>query len=82
MENNNNTINTNTDYGMDTSTPLTFDHPEKLAEGVTLEEGEIYAKSFINEDNGEVKFNIVVRNKLTGKEIKRDVVIGTIEDEE
>lgn len=80
MENDNNTINT--DSGIDASAPLTFDHPEKLAEGITLDEGDIYAKSFINEDNGEVKFNIIVRNKATGKEVKRDVVIGTIEDEE
>lgn len=85
MDNNNihgDMINTDTDVNMGNSTPLTFDHPEKLAEGITLDEGDIYAKSFISESNGDVKFNIIVRTKSTGKEISRDVVIGTIEDEE
>ncbi|MGK0465221.1 hypothetical protein [Clostridium sp.] len=65
--------------------PVTFDHPEKLTEGVSLEKGDVVAKSFISEVDGVVKSNIVVENKVTGETAKRDSVIGEIdqiEDEE
>lgn len=62
--------------------PVTFDHPEKLTEGVTLEEGDVTAKAFINEEDGCVKFNIVVENKTTGKVAKSDAVIGEIDEDE
>lgn len=65
--------------------PVTFDHPEKLTEGVSLAEGDVTAKTFINEVDGQVKCNIVVENKVTGEIAKRDTVIGEIvenEDEE
>lgn len=65
--------------------PVTFDHPEKLTEGVSLEKGDVVAKSFVSEEDGVVKSNIVVENKVTGETAKRDSVIGEIdqvEDEE
>ncbi len=65
--------------------PVTFDHPEKLTEGVSLEKGDVVVKSFINEEDGHVKSNIVVENKATGEVEKKDAVIGEIdqvEDEE
>lgn len=66
--------------------PVTFDHPEKLTEGVTLEKGDVVAKAFINEVDGCVKSNIVIENKATGEVSKKDAVIGEIvvneEDEE
>ncbi|MEK6265651.1 MAG: hypothetical protein N2B06_12940 [Clostridium sp.] len=65
--------------------PVTFDHPEKLTEGISLEKGDVVAKSFISEEDGVVKSNIVVENKVTGEIAKRDSVIGEIdqfEDEE
>ena len=62
--------------------PVTFDHPEKLTEGVTLEEGNVTAKAFINEEDGCVKSNIVIENKATGEVAKRDVVLGNIVEEE
>jgi len=58
--------------------PVTFDHPEKLTQGVSLVEGDVTAKSFINEVDGEVKCNIVIENKATGEVAKRDAVIGEI----
>jgi len=62
--------------------PVTFDHPEKLTEGVSLVEGDVTAKSFINEVDGEVKCNIVIENKVTGEIAKRDAVIGEIVENE
>lgn len=59
--------------------PVTFDHPEKLTQGVSLEEGNVTAKAFINEENGCVKSNIVVENKVTGEIAKKDAVIGNID---
>ena len=35
--------------------PVTFDHPEKLTQGVSLEKGDITAKTFISEEDGCVK---------------------------
>ncbi|MBU3145703.1 hypothetical protein [Clostridium sp. CF012] len=64
------------------SKPVTFDHPEKLTEGVSLEKDDIIAKTFINEEDGCVKCNITVENKTTGEITKRDEVIGTIVDDE
>ena len=69
------------------SKPITFDHPEKLTQGISLEKGDVVAKTFINEEDGCVKCNIVVENKVTGEVAKRDEVIGEIvedddEDEE
>ena len=37
------------------SKPVTFDHPEKLTQGVSLEKGDVVAKTFINEVDGLVK---------------------------
>lgn len=65
-----------------TEKPVTFDHPEKLIEGVTLKEGNITAKAFMSEENGCVKSNIVLENKITGNVSKRDVVIGNIDIED
>jgi hypothetical protein len=62
--------------------PVTFDHPEKLTEGVSLEKGDVVAKSFISEEDGVVKSNIVVENKVTGEIAKRDSVIGEIDQVE
>ncbi|MBU3114153.1 hypothetical protein [Clostridium lacusfryxellense] len=62
--------------------PVTFDHPEKLIKGVSLEEGDVEAKTFINEVNGQVKVNIVIENKNTGEIAKKDEVIGEIVKEE
>jgi len=62
--------------------PVTFDHPEKLTQGVSLEEGDVVAKTFINEVDGVVKANIVVENKVTGEVAKRDTVIGEIVEDE
>ena len=64
------------------SKPITFDHPEKLTEGVSLVEGDVTAKTFINEVDGKVKANIVIENKVTGEISKRDAVIGEIVEEE
>lgn len=64
------------------SKPITFDHPEKLTEGVSLVEGDVTAKSFINEVDGHVTANIVVENKATGEIAKRDAVIGEIIEDE
>ena len=64
------------------SKPVTFDHPEKLTQGVSLEKGDIVAKTFINEVDGVVKANIVVENKVTGEVAKRDTVIGEIVEDE
>ena len=62
--------------------PVTFDHPEKLTEGISLVEGDVTAKAFINEEDGRVKFNIVVENKVTGEIAKRDSFIGEIVQDE
>ncbi|MGH4120445.1 hypothetical protein [Clostridium sp.] len=59
--------------------PVTFDHPEKLTEGVSLEKGDVVAKSFISEEDGCVKSNIVVENKVTGEIVKKDAIIGEID---
>ena len=64
------------------SKPVTFDHPEKLTEGVSLVEGDVTAKSFISEVDGHVTSNIVVENKATGEIAKRDAVIGEIVEDE
>ena len=64
------------------SKPITFDHPEKLTQGVSLEKGDVTAKTFINEVDGQVKCNIVVENKVTGEIAKRDAVIGEIVEDE
>lgn len=60
--------------------PVTFDHPEKLTQGVSLVEGDVEAKTFINEVDGQVKCNIVIENRATGEIAKRDTVIGEIVD--
>ena len=65
-----------------TEKPVTFDHPEKLTKGVTLKEGNITARAFISEENGCVRSNIVIENKITGNVAKKDVVIGNIDIEE
>lgn len=62
--------------------PVTFDHPEKLTQGVALEKGDIIAKTFINEEDGHVKANIVVENKVTGEVAKKDEIIGEIVENE
>jgi len=62
--------------------PVTFDHPEKLTQGVSLEKGDVTAKSFISEVDGEVKSNIVIENRVTGEIAKRDAVIGEIVESE
>ena len=62
--------------------PVTFDHPEKLTEGISLVEGDVTAKSFISEVDGEVKCNIVIENMATGEKAKRDAVIGEIVENE
>jgi hypothetical protein len=62
--------------------PVTFDHPEKLTEGVSLVEGDVTAKAFINEEDGRVKFNIVIENKTTGEIARRDAFIGEIVEDE
>ncbi|MGH4050849.1 MAG: hypothetical protein ACREVX_05770 [Clostridium sp.] len=62
--------------------PVTFNNPEKLTQGVCLVEGDVTAKSFINEVDGEVKANIVIENKVTGEIAKRDAVIGEIVNNE
>ncbi|MBU3127769.1 hypothetical protein LGL55_03610 [Clostridium tagluense] len=62
--------------------PVTFDHPEKLTQGVSLEKGDVVAKTFINEEDGCVKCNIVLENKVTGEVAKRDEVIGQIVEDE
>jgi len=62
--------------------PVTFDHPEKLTQGVSLEKGDLVAKTFVNEEDGVVKNNIVIENKVTGEIAKRDAVIGEIVDDE
>jgi len=62
--------------------PVTFDHREKLRQGVSLEKGYIIAKTFINEEDGMVKANIIVENKVTGEVAKRDEVIGEIVENE
>jgi len=64
------------------SKPITFDHPEKLTDGISLVEGDVTAKTFINEVDGKVKANIVIENKVTGEISKRDAVIGEIVEEE
>lgn len=64
------------------SKPITFDHPEKLTQGVSLDKGDITAKTFISEEDGCVKANIVVENKVTGEVAKRDEIIGEIDEEE
>ncbi|MBU3188015.1 hypothetical protein K9O30_00210 [Clostridium bowmanii] len=62
--------------------PITFDHPEKLTQGVALEKGDITARTFISEEDGCVKSNIIVENKVTGEIAKRDSVIGEIVEDE
>ncbi|MBZ9633931.1 hypothetical protein [Clostridium sp. FP1] len=62
--------------------PVTFDHPEKLTQGVSLEKGDVMAKTFINEEDGCVKCNIILENKATGEVAKRDEVIGQIVEDE
>ncbi len=64
------------------SKPLTFDNPEKLTQGVALEKGDITAKTFISEEDGCVKSNIIVENKVTGEITKKDMVIGEIVEDE
>ncbi|MCB2289722.1 hypothetical protein LGK97_08085 [Clostridium sp. CS001] len=61
--------------------PVTFEHPEKLTKGVTLKEGNITAKAFISEEDGCVKSNIVIENKITGNVSKKDAVIGNIDED-
>jgi hypothetical protein len=65
-----------------TSKPVTFDHPEKLTKGVTLKEGNITARAFISEEDGCVKSNIVIENKVTGNVAKKDAVIGNIDEDD
>jgi hypothetical protein len=62
--------------------PVTFEHPEKLTEGVALEKGDVTAKAFISEEDGCVKSNIVIENKTTGEVAKRDALIGNIDEDE
>lgn len=62
--------------------PITFDHPEKLTQGVALEKGDITARTFISEEDGCVKSNIIVENKVTGEIAKSDSVIGEIIEDE
>ena len=62
--------------------PITFDHPEKLTQGVALEKGDVTARTFISEEDGCVKSNIIVENKVTGEIAKSDSVIGEIAEEE
>lgn len=62
--------------------PLTFDHPEKLLQGITVDEDDISVKSYIDEDNGCIRFNTIITNKVTGKETKRDLVVGELDEEE
>ena len=64
------------------SKPVTFDHPEKLTQGVSLEKGDIIAKTFITEEDGCVKSNIVIENKVTGEIAKKDAVLGEIVEDE
>ena len=64
------------------SKPITFDHPEKLTEGISLVKGDVTAKSFISEVDGHVTSNIVVENMATGEVAKRDAVIGEIVEDE
>ncbi|MBU3091773.1 hypothetical protein K2F40_07185 [Clostridium sp. CM028] len=64
------------------SKPIIFDHPEKLTQGVSLEKDDVVAKTFINEEDGCVKCNIVLENKVTGETAKRDEVIGEIVEDE
>jgi hypothetical protein len=61
-----------------TSKPVTFDHPEKLTQGVTVEKDDIIAKTFITEEDGCVKSNIIIENKVTGEIAKKDEVLGEI----
>ncbi|MGH4140207.1 hypothetical protein [Clostridium sp.] len=62
--------------------PITFDHPEKLTQGVALEKGDVTARTFISEEDGCVKSNIIVENKVTGEVAKSDSVIGEIVEDE
>jgi hypothetical protein len=62
--------------------PITFDHPEKLTQGVSLEKGDLTARTFISEEDGCVKSNIIVENKVTGEIAKSDSVIGEIVEDE
>jgi hypothetical protein len=64
------------------SKPVTFEHPEKLTQGVTLKEGNITARAFISEEDGCVKSNIVIENKVTGKVAKKDALLGNVEEDE
>lgn len=61
--------------------PVTFVHPEKLTQGVSMEKDNVIAKAFISEEDGCVKSNIVVENKITGEVEKKDAVIGNIDEE-
>jgi len=62
--------------------PVTFEHPENLTKGVTLKEGNITARAFISEEDGCVKSNIVIENKITGNVAKKDAVVGNIVEDE
>lgn len=62
--------------------PLTFDHPEKLLQGITVDEGDISVKSYLDENEGCIRFNTVITNKATGKETRRDLVVGELAEED
>jgi hypothetical protein len=62
--------------------PLTFDHPEKLLQGITVDEGDVSVKSYLDENEGCIRFNTVITNKATGKETRRDVVVGELAEED
>ena len=61
--------------------PLTFDHPEKLLQGITVDQGDINVKSYLDENEGCIRFNTIITDKATGKETRRDVVVGELEEE-
>lgn len=61
--------------------PITFEHPDKLSDGICLEDDEVNAKAYIDEADGEIKYNIELENKTTGKISKNDFVIGKIDED-
>lgn len=62
--------------------PITFDHPVKLSDGITLVDGDVTARAYVNEIDGHIKYNIELENKTTGKTTKNDLVIGEIEEDQ
>lgn len=62
--------------------PITFEHPDKLSDGISLVDGDITAKAFINEVDGKVKYNIEVENNSTGKVSKNDYIIGEVDEDD